>query len=32
MFPKSELNRVDEEEIEKYYHEDQSETVEATAD
>jgi len=32
MFPKSELNRVDEEEIEEYYQEDQSETVEATAD
>ncbi|MFD1513265.1 ATP synthase subunit B [Halomarina rubra] len=32
MFPKSELNRVDEEEIEKYYLEDESETVEATAD
>ncbi|MFC5971518.1 ATP synthase subunit B [Halomarina salina] len=32
MFPKSELNRVDEEEIEQRYLEDESETVEATAD
>ena len=30
--PKSELNRIDEELIEEYYHEDEGETVEATAD
>ncbi|WP_254543063.1 ATP synthase subunit B [Halomarina pelagica] len=32
MLPKTELNRIDEEFIEKYYVEDESETVEATAD
>ena len=32
MFPRSELNRVDEEEIERHYNDEESETVEATAD
>ncbi len=30
--PKTELNRIDEELIEQYYHDDEGETVEATAD
>jgi V/A-type H+-transporting ATPase subunit B len=32
MFPESELNRIDEEMIERYYLDEESETVEATAD
>ncbi|WP_254536549.1 ATP synthase subunit B [Halomarina litorea] len=32
MFPKAELNRIDEDLIEKYYQESESETVEAPAD
>jgi V/A-type H+-transporting ATPase subunit B len=32
MFPKEELNRIDEDLLEEYYREEESETVEATAD